>query len=882
MRRALLGSLVLLLGAGTLPAQTAPSAAGDSLRAPPRTLQAARAAGEIRVDGRLDEAAWSAAGVAGDFVESYPNAGVPARLRTEARILYDAGALYVGMRMYDPAPDSIAAQLSRRDTREGYSDWVGVMIDSYHDRRTGFAFGVNPRGVKRDVFLFNDRSEDFGWDAVWDVATQVDSLGWTAEFRIPLGQLRFAAGEPPGGRVWGLQIARDVARNESRSTWSPWKQGDGGFVSRFGRLTGLSGLAAPRRAELQPYSVARLTRAPGNPESPFYRANDPGASVGADFKYGVTSNLTLTGTVNPDFGQVEADASEVNLSAFESFFPERRPFFVEGMDIFRFGFGGGANLFYSRRIGRRPQGSVPGGALFSEAPEATTILGAAKLSGKTSGGWSVGVLEALTAPEEARYAPREGGEEQAPVEPLTNYGVARVVKDFRGGQSALGGIFTTTHRRLPRDGTLGFLPGSAYAAGVDGRHRFGAGNYELSGWLAASDVQGSARAIRRLQAAPGHYFQRPDADHLEVDTLLTRLSGWAGRLSVGKIGGGHWTWNLQANAYSPGLEVNDLGFHHETDRITPSASLGYRQFQPGPVFRNWGVNFGTGAGWSFGGEQNLFPYAYTGFNFQLKNYWGGSVGAQHHWAYLSTSALRGGPALLQAPNSGYYLSLYSDRRRPVNGSFTFGDYFDLGTDRRSLFLSLSLAARPSPRATVSLGPMLSSRTDPEQYVARRGTHHLLGEIHQVTTALTTRLNYTFTPTLSLELYAQPYISAGDYVRFREVRDPRARNVSERFHTFSGRELAYDAEQRRYRVDLDGDGRMDADFRDPDFNFKQLRSNAVLRWEYRPGSTLFVVWSQGRTGMDPDGSFRFGRDAGRLFGADPTNVLLVKLNYWLSL
>ncbi len=275
MRRALMHLLALAL-AGPTAAQT-PDAGASTVR----TLRAERLSDEIHLDGRLDEAAWRAAGAAGDFTQSWPAPGAAATERTEARVLYTNAALYVGVRLYDGAPDSIAAQLARRDASGIYSDWVHVMVDSYHDRRTAFRFAVNPRGVKKDVFHFDDGNEDASWDAGWEVATTVDSLGWAAEFRIPLSQLRF--GSAPGGtRTWGLQVQRDIARRDERDTWAPWTRESGGFVSRFGELVGLAGVPTPERLEVQPYTSAGLTRAPRQPGNPFYRSIDERTSAGAD------------------------------------------------------------------------------------------------------------------------------------------------------------------------------------------------------------------------------------------------------------------------------------------------------------------------------------------------------------------------------------------------------------------------------------------------------------------------------------------------------------------------------------------------------------------------------------------------------------------------
>ena len=886
MHRALLATLVLLLGAGTLPAQTAPLAAGDSLRT--RTLRAAPATGEIRIDGRLDEAAWAAAEPATGFVQNRPTPGAPASERTEARVLYDGGALYVGMRLYDARPDSITAPLGRRDLSGVPSDWAHVLVDSYHDRRTGFRFSVNPRGVKKDVLHFDDWAEDLNWDGVWEAETRVDSLGWTAEFRIPLGQLRFSAARGGGEQVWGINVSREIARRTEWAWWSPVLPNVPGMVSVAGELHGLQGLSAPRGLEVLPYTVSRMTRAPAQPGNPFYRRNEPAASAGADLKYGLTSSLTLTATLNPDFGQVEADPAVVNLSAFESFFPERRPFFVEGSNIFNFSVGTSDNapeqLFYSRRVGREPQRRVSEQGGWVDAPGATTILGAAKLSGRTRSGWSVGLLDALTQGEEARVLAAGGAERMEPVEPLTNYAVARAIRDFRRGQSAVGGIFTATHRQLG-DEDLRFLRSAAYTGGVDLRHRFGRANgYSVSAFLVGSHVLGSREAISRTQLAPGRYFQRPDADHVEFDSTRTSLSGLAGNFWASKLGG---NWRLGAGGHfrTPGVELNDAGFQTEADYAMLFGNTSYVQFKPGRVFRNWSVGVNPSVSWTWEGERrhgqvNLFG------GFELLNSWGGNVWLSRSFQGFAAGELRGGPGIVRPAANRANLSFYSDRRKPVSGSVGF--FVSREDESGGLLRTLSpqLTVRPSGRLDLSLQPSFRWNSDAWQYVGTGTgldtTRYLFARLDQTTASLTARLSYTFTPDLSLQLYAQPFVSGGDYSEFKMVADPRAEHFSGRFRVFGEGRTRYDAERRRYGVDLGGDEAPDLFFRDPDFGSKQFRSNAVLRWEYRPGSTLFVVWSQGRVGRDADGSFRFGRDMGRLLEVEPTNVLLVKLNYWLNL
>lgn len=846
-------ALLVGLGAGAAPCAAQTAGAGSATGST-HVLRAELLEARIELDGRIREAAWESATVASGFIQRAPSPGSPATERTEVRVLYDADALYMGARLYGN-PDSIAAQLARRDAAGIYSDWFTVLLDSDNDHRTAYALAINPREVKRDYVLAENGARDFSWDAVWEARARVDSLGWTVEMRIPLSQLRFSRGLPE----WGVNFEREIARREEVAYWAPIPPEAAGFVSRFGALTGLADLAPPARLEVEPYVTSRVARAPGEPGDPFHSPNEFSGSAGADFRHGITPSLTLTGTVNPDFGQVEADPSVVNLTAFEVRFPETRPFFTEGADIFEFGLGGGGDLFYSRRIGAQPQGAVPRDALFRDVPERTTILGAAKLSGKTANGWSVGVLSALTAEEEARYVTSEGTEQRVPVEPLTNYGVARVIKDFREGKSALGVIGTATNRWLEQDGPLGFLPSAAYAGGIDGRHRFGGGNWEIEGYAIGSHVRGGNEAIRRVQIQPGHYFQRPDATHLEVDPDLISLSGFITNVEVSKIGGGHWRGEFGGRAISPGFEVDDLGFQQQGDRVQEYGGIDYVQFRPGPVFRRWNVGVFQRGQWTFGGERVETSGQVRG-GFQLHNFWGGVGEIGREFTALSTSALRGGPALVIPGRTRIGVGVYSDQRKPVSGSISGSAVFSDENSGRSVQVAPSVALRPSPRLELSLQPLVGLTRDPAQYVAQREVdgelRYLFAGLEQITTALTTRLSYTFRPDLTLQLYAQPFISALDYSDLQAVADSRATSFEDRYEPVA--------------VDLD-----------PDLNFKQFRSNAVLRWEYRSGSTLFVVWNSGLRDTRRDGSFALFRDLDQLFGADGTNVLLVKLSYWFG-
>jgi hypothetical protein len=850
--------------------------------APParRMLEALRIAVGPTIDGRLDDSVWAGAEIATEFSQFSPNPGAPATQRTVVRLLYDDAAVYVGARLYDTAPDSIVGRLARRD-ETAFSDWFQVVLDSYFDRRTAFAFTVNPRGVKSDTQYSEDVRQDPGWDAVWDVATAMDAEGWAAEFRIPLSQLRFSAGAG-GERTWGINFRRYLARTDETSDWSPVPGGAGAFVSAAGDLSGLRGLRPARRLEIQPYLLAGLRRAPGDAADPFYRSTAATSTAGADLRYGVTPDLTLSLTVNPDFGQVEADPSVVNLSGFETFFPERRPFFVEGAEIFRPAFPEFPAMFHTRRVGRAPQGSAPGDAAFAAAPDATTILAAAKLTGKTSSGWSIGLFDAVTGSEHARFADETGTLNAAPVEPATNYAAWRVARDFRRGASVVGAMGTMVHRSLPASGELDFLASTAYVAGADGLHRFGGGQYQISGSFFGSRVAGSAAALDRVQRSPVHRANRPDAGHAGYDPTATVLSGYAASVLVQKRQG-HWRFALDARARSPGFEANDLGFLGRADQISSFGHGWYDGYRPGKLLRRWRADVAAWTNWTYGGER-LWNGAETWGEAQFHNRWTVAGGLGHDLPRWDVDALRGGPAIRADARWWRWLRVFTDENRAVSASG--GGWYDSEpvTDGWSAQADAQISVRPSDRLSFSLAPSFTRAINPWQFVANRSagpeSHYVRGRLSQSTAALTIRAGYTFTPELSLQVYAQPFISAGDYHGFSRVADPTAPGYPERFTAY-GDELTYDAEAGLYRVDADRDGTQDFGFADPDFTFRELRSNAVLRWEYRPGSTLFVVWSQGRSLQDGGGRLRLGPDLGDLLGAAGTNVLTVKASYWIG-
>jgi hypothetical protein len=854
---------------------------------PVKRAVAARAdLGGITIDGRLAEAGWQAAVPFSDFVQRDPNEGQPGTERTEVRVLYTDDALYVGVRAYDSEPDHIVGRLTRRD-EESASDWIFVAIDSYHDRRTAYVFCVNPAGVQRDVYLFNDVDDDDSWNAVWDVATTRDSLGWTAEFAIPFSQLRFPEAAQ---HEFGFNVVRIINRRNEEQHWRLLPKNESGVVSRFGDLVGLQDIKSPRRLELLPYAVAQTARYPAADGDPFADGADHTGRVGGDLRYGVTSNLTLNATINPDFGQVEADPAVVNLTAFETFFQEKRPFFNEGLDVFRFGIGLGdgdgsqEQLFYTRRIGRSPQGSGDPRGGYAESVSQTTILGAAKLSGKTPSGWTLGLLGAMTGEEESRVLDSAGVAYHDVVEPRTTYVVSRIGRDFRNGQSVIGFFGTGTLRDLPDAGNLDWLRSSAFTGGVNWEHRWQRDTYRFQGWLAGSSVHGPPEAIDLTQRSSARYFQRPDNDHVTYDPTRTSLQGYAGQIEMWKLGGS-WRWLASVNTRSPGFEVNDLGFMRNTDRTTEVLWTSYRWTEPGKVFRRIQLNVNQWSSWSHGWEHLGIGGNLNG-NFTLLNYWGGYFGGNVEARGLSVATLRGGPAIADPAGWNGWAGFYSDERKAlrVRGE-VFGWLQSDAGGTHEVGGNVGLTWQPLTNMNFQVSPGVYFTRRGWQYldtqVALDSTRYLVGDLDQTTVSTQLRASLTFLPTLSLQLYVEPFVSAGRYLAYREVADPRGATFDDRFTTFADDQVATDGDGN-VTVDLDRDGGADLALGDPDFRLLSLRSNTVLRWEYLPGSALFVVWQHNRGSFDHNGAFDLRDGLRDLHELPSANTFLVKVSYWISL
>jgi hypothetical protein len=808
-------------------------------------------ASALKLDGELTDEVWDRAPKIEGFVQRDPKEGAPPTYPTEARVAYDGANIYVAVIAHDPEPAKIVGHLTRRDTSTP-SDWIRVAIDSYFDKRTAYEFSVNPVGVKQDKYYFNDgNGEDQGWDAVWDVVVSRHASGWRAEFRIPLSQLRFPAADQP---TFGLAFAREIGRLNETSTWPLIAKSVNGIVSQFGELRGLALTQSPKRLELVPYTVADVSTEPET-DNPLVDEVDPGVEVGLDLKYAITPGLTLTATVNPDFGQVEADPAVVNLSAFETFFNERRPFFVEGSGMFAFDMDG---LFYSRRIGRPPQlDPDTSDDAFVASPINTTILGATKVTGR-AGGFSIGILNALTAEEEAQIA-IASLRTTSPIEPFSSYTVGRARKEFKN-QSNVGFMMTATNRNTGDElSPMRLLSKAAYTGGLDWDWRLWQ-KYSVTGHAVGSTIRGTPAAIARLQESNVHSFQRPDADHVEFDPTRTTLTGQGGAVTFAKISGERVRFNSGMNFRTPGFDSNDLGFMRRADEIFQFNWIQWRHDKPGKYIRSFRFNLNQWSSHNFDGDR-LFMGGNVNAHWTFKNNWNTGGGLNKETQGFDDRATRGGPGALYEGNWNFWGYVDTDNRKPISLNLFSGGGTSSEFGIHFYDFNPSVTYRPMSALSVSGGVRFSQFDQDAQWVenvdgADGQTHYVFARLDQQTVALTTRVNYTMTPNLSLQVYAEPFVSAGEYTGYKELVEGRAKDWRDRYAPY-----AYAG--------------------NADFNYRSFRTTNVLRWEYKPGSALFVVWQQGREESESFGNFRYGRDFRGVFGIPASNVFLVKLSYWLN-
>ena len=911
VRPSVMGLGAALLACSVLPSLAFAQVTTRSQNDPRPVAHAALRQGEVTIDGRVDEAAWAAATPITDFSQSNPDEGKPASQRTEIRILYDASALYIGARMYDSlGAKGVRTALARRDQlMQGRNnlttDRIAFVFDTFRDKNSRNWFELNPDGVKGD-----HQNGDASFDPVWEGASKIDSLGWTAEFRIPFSQLKFSRATD---QVWGMQIWREVNRRNENDMWAFWRNNEFGGPAYFGTLEGIQIASRPRQVEIVPYATTRSKLERARPGDPYHSTNEMLYRAGGDVKANLTSNLTLDATVNPDFGQVEVDPAVVNLSVFETTFNEKRPFFVSNSGYFSTGgFScyfcsnvSSLSLIYTRRIGRSPQlrGLVANQSDFMDAADATTILGAGKITGRTSRGLSVGLMDALTAREKATFRPIGSALDQTQeVEPLTNYFIGRLRQDFNGGNTRIGSITTMVNRSLSNPDEVARLRSNAQAAGLDLDHHWANKMYSFNVQTALSHVGGDTAAIRRVQYSSARYYQRPGrtatTDGLfstALDPTRRSLYGYGFYARLAKETG-NWLWEATQNWRSPGFEVGDLGVLNRADYKLTLFNVFRMWTTPGSWYRQAFTIWGGQQQYNFDGDRNDVDYHAWG-QVQFKNYmnWDGFVIV--HPSYYDERLTRGGPTVIHYGYNLYSADFGTDPRKQVVGNFTVQRSTPRDNNEGGrVFYSPGVTLKPSSRLLVSLSPSLDIDNTSQQYVTAvsdatvpagfAGNRYVFGKLQQKTLSMNTRVNMTFTPNLTLEMFAQPFLASGDYSSFKEFSEVKSKNMNI-YGRDNGSTIAANTDPQTgaltgYTVDPDGPGPAAAfSIDNPNFNLRSLRGTGVLRWEYRPGSTLYFVWTQERNGFDQFGNFDFSRDRSALFRDRPTNIFQIKGTYWIG-
>ena len=845
-----------------------------------RSYSTNRISKEPVIDGVLDDAAWSDDNWQDNFTQIEPFDGKPSTQNTSFKLVYTDNFIYVAIKSFDNEADKIDSRLMRSDNTGG--DYVSVQIDSYHDKRTAFAFYVNAAGVKSDILFSNNGTvSDKNWNPIWYAKTTKDDKGWYAEIKIPLSQLRFSSSDD---KVWGFEVMRYIFRNEETSLWQPISREKTGWVYSFGELRGIDNLKPKRIMEIAPYALGGVENKRNDSENPYDNGAEFIHGLGVDGKIGITNDFVLDFTFNPDFGQVEADPSNVNLSAFETYQYEQRPFFVEGKNITDFkispGDGGSSrdNLFYSRRIGRAPQ-YYPETGDYVDYPMSTKILGALKLTGKTKEGLSVGIIESITRNEIARTTTNNIESEQN-IEPLTNYFVARVQKDFDNGNTVVGGEVTSVNRKI-EDDNLKFLPENAFSGGLDFAQYWKERSYFFKATVATSYISGDSLAMINRQSSSQRYFQRPDADYLNMDSSITSMQGYGGDISVGKSVASGWYYNFRLSTRTPGLSLNDMGYIRQGDRVMTSLENGYKWTTPKYFYRNISTGISVWHGLDFGGR-TIFDGFFAWYNMQFKNRYSFNVNTMSEFNKHDNYMLRGGPTFYVPGDASLRINLQSDRTKKV--------YWDIGTHQswgydnnmRSISYDAGVTYRPFDALSLQFHPNYSTSENNLQYVDEQvlgsKPDYVLATIKRETLSLRFMVDYNISPSLTIQYYAAPYISTGKYSDFKRVTNANSDVYQDRFHQFTNEEISYDESREEYSVDANNNGSTDYQISNPDYNFKEFQSNLVLRWEFTPGSMIYLVWTQNRSQSDGFGTFRFSDDFDQLFKQYPHDIIMLKFSY----
>lgn len=847
-----------------------------------RTYTTERINEEPKIDGILNDAIWQRGEWAGDFTQREPFDGAPATQKTFFKIFFTDNYLYVAVKAMDNQADSIDSRLLRRDEMDG--DMIGVHFDSYHDLRTSFSFIVNAAGVKSDIlFSSNGDESDKNWNPIWLVKTSKDHDGWYAEIKIPLSQLRFSRNE---NKVWGFNVARFIYRKEELSYWNPVPRNTSGIVHNYGELHGISALKPKRIVEIAPYGSIALNTSEKEEGNPYKTGRKMLYGLGLDGKIGITNDLVLDFTFNPDFGQVEADPSQVNLTAFEIYQREQRPFFIEGSNILNFKItpgdheGARDNLFYSRRIGRTPQYyPVLSDSEYIDFPMVTKILGALKLSGKTQKGLSVGIMESVTRKEKAQIT-KAGVEHAESVEPLTNYFTARVQQDLNKGNTIIGGEFNATNRSIKNEKLL-FLPKSAYSTGFDFSQYWNDRQNYLKLTFVGSSISGDSLAMIDRQRAPQHNYQRPDADYLYLDSSSTKLTGYGGNFAIGKNQETGWSYGVNLSWRSPALSLNDMGYLRNADKIVQSANVQYKITQPSLFYRSINLGLIQWQAWDFGGNP-IFGGGFIFSNIQFTNQWTFVLNSDMDYNVHDNFMLRGGDSFHLPGKVNVRANIETNQTKKFYMDFGFRQSWGQFAYYRKNAWDLGFTYRPIDALSLAFHPNVYSTRDNLQFVEtvvfNNNSRYILAQIDQMTLVFRFYLNFNLTPDLSIQYFGSPFISSGAYSHFKRVNKASANTYEDRTYEYTKQEISYNKATNTYEIDENQDGTIDYSLQNPDFNFKQFQSNLVIRWEFTPGSMVYLVWSQNKTRSDQLGTFDFIHDMNQLFSTVPTNVFMVKLSY----
>ncbi len=870
----------------TIPLPIFAGEATDTVVAKQTKIVASRITSGIIMDGLLNESEWDKAQKVTEFLQRDPDQGKTPSHPTEVRILYDNEALYIGAMLYDSSPDSIIGRLGRRDSYSS-SDKFYVFLDPYRDKQTGYYFWVNAAGSIGDGVLFNDDWDDDVWDGVWEATTTLLHNGWSVEMKIPFSQVRFNKQEK---YTWGINLKRDIARRNERDYIVYTPRNGSGFVSRFVELHGLENLDPGKSLEVLPYLTTKAEYLKHAPGDPFNDGSVYTPGIGADIKYALSSSLTLNASINPDFGQVEIDPAVINLSDVETFFDEKRPFFIEGSSVYNFGQGGARNywnfnfpftrFFYSRRIGRNPQGSVPT-ADYARLPLGTHIIGAAKMTGKIGDGIDLGTISAVTSSEKAELQ-SNGKRSEAEIEPMTYYGVLRMKKEFNNSAQAIGFMANFTNRFFAEERLKNEINKNAFTFGVDGWSFLDSSKtWVFTGWMGVSHITGTKERITAVQRNSTHYFQRPDAKSYSVDSSANSLTGYAMRFYVNKQKG-NWFLNSSFGMISPRFDVNDMGFLSRADYINAHIGSGYSFSEPTDWYRFAELGGAVFRSYNYDGDKiadGIFHFGY----FELLNYYSINWNLGYNPETVNMRRTRGGPNSINPASFNYSFTLQSDNRNPI---VLYGGYSKWKNKlENNNYYWTQIEWIPADNVSFSISPEFDNSTDEAQFIgsfsdltanATYGKRYTFARIHLRTFSAGVRLNWTFTPALSIQLYMQPLISTGKYTEYKELSQAGTAN----YLTYGTNGSTYNAETNT--ADPDGSGPAPAiSFGNPDFNYRSLRGNAVLRWEYNPGSVLYFVWTQNREDFENEGEYRFNRSLKRLVETTPENIFILKFTYWFN-